>query len=61
MSQVLATAVRASKESDVIKVQCNSICKISLSPSVPLCFVFVNNDVLKNLRNELRDSIYSVL
>lgn len=38
MSQVLATAVQASKESDVIKVQWNSICKISLSFSLSLFF-----------------------
>lgn len=34
MSQVLATAVQASKESGVIKVQWNSICKNSLSFSL---------------------------
>lgn len=41
MSQVLATAVQASKESDVTKVQWNSACKISLFFSLS-----PSNDVL---------------
>lgn len=60
MSQALATAVQASKESDVIKVQWILTIK-SLSPSLfPL-----SNDLLalkkQCFKNEMHDSIYSVL
>lgn len=60
-SQALATAVQASKGSDVIKVQWNSLCEIPLSFSLsPSPMMYLKNSVFQKW-NEMHDSIYSVL